>query len=83
MTWCFHDRVVQLTRKYVFGAGDDAWYCDGWSEKQFDIDQAASKCVHWIGQNPLDSAGNDQGDAITGEPAPSQAPWRRRVCSAS
>jgi len=52
--------------KCIIGAGDDAWYCDGWSEKQFDMDQAASKCVNWIGNNSLDLAGNDQGGEITG-----------------
>jgi hypothetical protein len=53
----------------IYGAGDDARYCDGWSEKQFDIEQAASKCLNWIGNNPLDLAGNDQGGEITGAPA--------------
>jgi hypothetical protein len=48
-------------------AGDDAWYSDGWSEKQFDMQQAASKCLDWIGINPLDQAGNDKGDAINGK----------------
>ena len=52
--------------KCIIGAGDDALYCDGWSEKQFDMDQAASKCVNWIANNPLDLAGNDQGGEITG-----------------
>jgi len=46
--------------------GDDAWYSDGWSEKQVDLRQATSKCVGWIGTNPLNEAGDDQGEAITG-----------------
>ena len=67
--------MVQLQEVYVprmhmrlhAEEGDDAWYCDGWSEKQFDMDQAAMKCVGWIGNNALDLAGDDQGDTITGE----------------
>ena len=59
---------TRIIREQTCGqcAGDDAWYSDGWSEKQFDTQQAASKCLGWIGSNPLDQAGNDEGDAING-----------------
>ena len=51
---------------FIPRAGDDAFYSDGWSEKQFDVDEAASKCMEWIGNNPRQFAGNDKGEAITG-----------------
>ena len=58
--------LVRRGLSLVFGAGDDSEYCDGWSEKQFDVGQASSKCLGWIGLNPPHLAGSDTGESITG-----------------
>ena len=58
--------LVRPGLSLVFGAGDDSEYCDGWSEKQFDVGQASSKCLGWIGSNPPHLAGSDTGESITG-----------------
>ena len=77
--------LVRPGLSLVFGAGDDSEYCDGWSEKQFDVGQASSKCLGWIGSNPPHLAGSDTGESITGlvcivpsaceAVAPLRAPW--------
>jgi hypothetical protein len=45
----------------------DAFYSDGWSEKQFDTGACCSKCFEWARDNSLHLAGDDRGGAITGE----------------